>query len=99
MAYLKLRIVLLALYFCVAGTSSALNVEVLKSVQANQRIEWTFVSTKAYKDPFNQIELNVEFTTPTGKKLLVPAFWDGSNTWRVRYASPEIGTHLFTSHC
>src|SRR4029078_10879940 len=31
--------------------------------------------------------------------LRVPAFWAGGKTWKVRYASPAVGTHQFRSDC
>ncbi|EEF61364.1 DUF4038 domain-containing protein [Pedosphaera parvula] len=99
MAYLKMPIALLALFICLEGTAFALNADGPGSALANQMVEWTFTSTRPYKDPFNQIELNVTFTTPSGKKLLVPAFWDGGDIWHVRYSSTETGIHHFSTVC
>jgi hypothetical protein len=69
------------------------------NIQANQVAEWTFKSKKVYHDPFNEIELDVQFTSPRGKKLHVPAFWAGGETWRVRYSSGELGIHRFSAEC
>ncbi len=66
---------------------------------ANVMIETEFTSAVDYKDPFNEVELDVAFTTPKGATLRVPAFWDGGKKWRVRYASPEIGVHTWRSEC
>lgn len=65
----------------------------------NQVIEFSFNSSKIYKDPFNEIDLDVIFIDPNGKKLMVPAFWDGENIWRVRYSSCVIGNHKFLTKC
>src|SRR5687767_14810574 len=62
-------------------------------------VEKTFTSTKAYADPFNDIELDVIFTSPGGKEMRVPAFWAGGGKWRVRYASMERGIHRFRTVC
>jgi Protein of unknown function (DUF4038)/Domain of unknown function (DUF5060) len=43
--------------------------------------------------------LDVAFTAPSGKTVVVPAFWVGEQTWCVRYASPETGAHAFRTHC
>src|SRR5438093_13104376 len=66
---------------------------------ANHVVEFTFTALNSNPDPFNQIELDAEFTTPDGQRLRVPAFWAGGNAWRVRYASPTPGIHRFRTTC
>ena len=61
----------------------------------NCLMEWTFRSDKTYADPFNDVELDVVFTDPDGEERRVPAFWAGDDVWRVRYASPKVGTHRY----
>jgi hypothetical protein len=61
--------------------------------------EWSFTSGKVYRDPFNEVDLDVVFTDPDGEEHRVPAFWSGEGTWRARYASPKIGTHRWRSIC
>ncbi|HEY3857812.1 MAG TPA: DUF4038 domain-containing protein [Verrucomicrobiae bacterium] len=67
--------------------------------QANVMTELTFTAKHSHTDPFNNVTLDVVFTDPHGRELRVPAFWDGGNIWKVRYASPEIGTHVFRTQC
>ncbi len=67
--------------------------------QQNRMTEWTFSSGMAYRDPFNEVTLDVAFTDPDGEAHQVPAFWAGESTWRVRYASPQLGTHRWHSVC
>jgi len=55
--------------------------------------EWSFSSGKTYKDPFNEIELDVIFKRPGGEEDRVPAFWAGEQSWRVRYAPMVAGKH------
>ncbi|HZV34425.1 MAG TPA: DUF4038 domain-containing protein, partial [Verrucomicrobiae bacterium] len=62
-------------------------------------IELTFNAASNYFDPFNEITLDFVFHDPRGQELRVPAFWDGSNVWKVRYASPIVGLHHFRSEC
>jgi hypothetical protein len=59
----------------------------------------TFTSSKPYADPFNEVELDVVFTTPSGKEIRVPGYWAGGDTWCARYASAEAGDHTFTTIC
>ena len=61
--------------------------------------ERSFFSRKAYADPFNEVTLDVAVTTPGGRELLVPAFWAGGQTWRVRYTCGEVGLHRYRTRC
>ncbi len=69
------------------------------SIHQNQTAEWSFTSSKAYKDPFNEVELSVRFTLENGAEQLVPAFWAGGKNWRVRFASPLTGKYHFLTVC
>ena len=52
-------------------------------------------SSKQYSDPYNDVLLDVEVSDPQGQKQLVPAYWAGSQTWKVRYGSHVEGLHTF----
>src|SRR5471030_1341064 len=67
--------------------------------QANVPVELTFTSSNPHSDPFNEVTLDVVFKDPEGKEVTVPAFWDGGQVWRVRYATPHIGTYRFQTIC
>ena len=67
--------------------------------QQNCMTEWHFSSGPSYSDPFNDVDLDVLVTDPDGEECRVPAFWSGESTWRVRYASPKLGTHRWRSEC
>ncbi len=67
--------------------------------EANRVTEWSFTSTKAHADPFNEVELDAVFTGPGGAETRVPAFWAGNQTWKLRYASPNVGKHSFRTIC
>jgi hypothetical protein len=62
-------------------------------------VEITFTAQRSYADPFNEVTLDVNFITPRGQELRVPAFWAGGSRWKVRYASPVVGTHVFRTEC
>lgn len=66
---------------------------------ANVIAELSFAAQVPHDDPFNTVTLDAIFTAPSGKELRIPAFWAGGNVWKVRYASPEIGTHHFQTEC
>ena len=69
------------------------------STPANVPVEISFHARHPHADPFNDVTLDVVFSEPGGKKLKVPAFWDGGSLWKVRYASPHEGTHTWRSLC
>lgn len=54
-----------------------------------QEVELEFTSTNEYDNPYLEVEAWVEFTHDTNQSLIRrPMFWDGGNTFRVRFASP-----------
>jgi hypothetical protein len=65
----------------------------------NMVSEWAYVSTKQYKDPFNEIELDVVFTDSQKRSLKVPAYWAGGSEWRVRFAPPAPGEYQIRTVC
>ncbi len=70
----------------------------LSGVQ-NRVLEWSFHSTRAYADPFNQVDLEVRVTDPEGQEQRVPAFWGGDLVWRVRFAARTAGTYRYRTIC
>jgi hypothetical protein len=69
------------------------------STQANVMVELSFTASEAHVDPFNGVTVDCLFTDPMGVQRRVPAFWAGGNEWKVRYASPLVGTHPFRTEC
>ncbi len=51
---------------------------------------------KTYGNPFYDVTLDVIYTSPTGKTYTAPAFWNGENVWRSRFALNE--TDIWTYH-
>jgi hypothetical protein len=41
-----------------------------------------------YANPYTDVEVYAIFTHETYGKIRRPAFWDGSNSWKMRFASP-----------
>lgn len=61
--------------------------------------EWSYISSKNYSDPFNEVQLDAIVTCPDATEQRVPAFWAGDNTWRIRYSSQQTGTHRLRTVC
>jgi len=68
-------------------------------VAAGQVAEWNFASSKVYNDPYNEVELDVVFTTPDGDEFAVPAFWRGGGRWSVRFSGRSPGVYRWRSVC
>lgn len=53
--------------------------------------EWTLRSGHPYDNPFADVTLTAEFTSPAGRGYTVPGFYDGDHTWRVRFSPDQPG--------
>ncbi len=84
---------------CLTASFPATARDAKLSTEANVVIELSFTAKQTYTDPFNQVTLDAIFRDPRGNDLRVPAFWAGGNLWKVRYASPVVGTHRFRTEC
>ncbi|MBI3853546.1 MAG: DUF4038 domain-containing protein [Verrucomicrobia bacterium] len=73
--------------------------DIALKTEANVMVELTFTANRTYADPFSEVTLDAIFHDPKGRELRVPAFWAGTNVWKVRYASPVPGTHRFRTAC
>jgi len=54
-------------------------------------LELEFKTRKNYDNPFLDVELNCSFISPLGKKYVMLGFYDGDNTWKVRFSPNETG--------
>ena len=61
-------------------------------------VELSFESEKTYADPFNDATLDL-LLYGNGRLYTVPGFWDGGNTWRVRFVCPAAGTWQCKTVC
>src|SRR6266702_1571865 len=60
-------------------------------VQQWRVVEIELTSSVTYADPFQDVDVTATFTSPGNKEVARPAFWDGGNTWKVRFAPPQTG--------
>ena len=68
------------------------------SAETWRAIELSFESGKTYADPFNDVTLDL-LLYGGGRLYTVPGFWDGGNTWRVRFVCPAAGTWQCRTVC
>jgi len=62
-------------------------------------LEITFTSAKTYSHPFEEVELEASFTGPNGVTIVRPGFWNGGNTWKIRFAPTITGKWTMISTC
>lgn len=60
--------------------------------------EIEFTSSKIYANPFEDVDILVTFSCAE-QSLEIPAFWDGKNTWKVRFALPKEGVWEYSATC
>ena len=60
--------------------------------------EVVLLSDKKYEDPFMDVDVDLILTNGT-VTYTIPGFWDGGNTWRVRFVCPTEGTWTYKTVC
>lgn len=55
-------------------------------------------SEKTYSDPFSDVDIELLLYS-NGRLYTVPGFWDGGNTWKIRFACPFAGEWYFKIAC
>ncbi|MBR5427464.1 MAG: DUF4038 domain-containing protein [Clostridia bacterium] len=68
------------------------------SAETWRAVELSFESETAYADPFADVTLDL-LLYGNGRLYTVPGFWDGGNTWRVRFVCPAAGTWQCRTVC
>ena len=68
------------------------------SAETWRAVELSFESEKTYADPFADVALDL-LLYGNGRLYTVPGFWDGGNTWRVRFVCPAAGTWQCKTVC
>ena len=65
-----------------------------------ERHQIDLTSQTTYDNPLYEVErFGAEFTAPSGRKLQVNGFWDGTTNWRIRMMPDEVGTWQYTTFC
>jgi hypothetical protein len=62
-----------------------------------QETELSFLAETTHQQPYLSVEVWVDFVHTHGTALRRPAFWDGDNVWKVRFAPTLEGTWHYQS--
>lgn len=65
--------------------------------QVRVPVEIALRAEGTYADIFNEVEVDLIFTGPTGPEMRVPAFWAGGGDFSARFSAPGPGTYSFVS--
>lgn len=72
-------------------TAAAQSATPEKTVAQWTRFEAQFTGTTDSSNPLQDLQVEVDFTAPSGRRQTVAAFWDGYKIWRVRFSPEEVG--------
>ena len=68
------------------------------SAETWRAVELSFESEKTYADPFGDVDVDL-LLWGNGRLYKIPGFWDGGNTWRVRFVCPAEGVWQCKTVC
>ncbi len=60
--------------------------------------EISFISEKKYANPFEDVDVDL-LLYGDGKVYTIPAFWDGGDTWKIRFVCPAAGDWYYKTVC
>lgn len=73
------------------------------SVPLYRVFQRSLTNTKSYANKFSDVNLDVEYVAPSGRRIKFPGFYDGDgqgaqsgNVWRIRFMPDEVGTWSYT---
>jgi hypothetical protein len=65
----------------------------------NQTVEIRLESSVHYLHPIKDVELECKVTGPAGDTFTVAGFWDGNDSFKIRFALPIVGTWHYQIIC
>ena len=63
-----------------------------------EAVELTLEIDAGYSNPYDarEIALDAVFTSPDGKQLSIPGFWDGAGAWKIRFTPGQEGLWTYS---
>jgi len=56
------------------------------------RFETSIKNVKKYRNPYNDVVLDITYKGPDGREIKFWGFYDGGRTWKIRFMPDRIGT-------
>lgn len=85
----KLNWLLLSLYTLLLVACQSLSEEPRITVPQWTSFEIGLAAEVELANPYTEVEVYAEFTNAEGEVLKRPAFWDGGQSWKIRFSSPD----------
>ena len=63
------------------------------------RFDYSLKSSVTYSNPLQDVTVTATIVGPLGDTHIVPGFWDGGRTWRIRFAPDQPGEWHFQTTC
>ncbi|MEZ5042644.1 MAG: DUF4038 domain-containing protein [Saprospiraceae bacterium] len=63
--------------------------EILAEAAQWSTFEINLIADSSYQNPYTEIDLWAIFTNESGQEMKRPAFWDGDQHWKIRFAPPD----------
>lgn len=79
----------------VIGSAEILSAQI--EVGLWNRFEAAVTNTRSYSDPYNDVDLNVTYSRPNGTTVNFGGFYDGGQTWRIRFMPDQLGTWQYSA--
>lgn len=92
-ATMMMNPLIIAAVATLAGAASA--APVTPPVPLHTRFEATFEAKTKHASPLHDVQVDVTFTSPSGKKHAARAFYYDTSSWKVRFAPDEAGAWTF----
>ena len=54
-------------------------------------------STATYANPFMDVDVKAKFKSESGRVITLWGFWDGGNSWKIRFAPTDIGAWQYVT--
>lgn len=67
------------------------------TVTSWQQVEILLAANRSHAAPYMSVEVWADFVHDSGLSLRRPAFWDGGDQWRLRFAAPLPGRWVWSS--
>ncbi len=67
----------------------------LPKIEQWSRFELEIVNTRTYQDSYRDVELQCWLTSPEGRDIAFWGFYDGDQTWKVRFSPDEPGKWMY----
>jgi hypothetical protein len=59
------------------------------------RFEVSVKNPRRYTDPYRDVSLDATYTRPDGSHIDFAGFYDGGNTWKIRFMPDQVGTWTY----